>query len=129
MTAQCTRRLLLLIGRTILKSASNRPFGALLLEDSAVRIYRSIWGYGVPTIMGTPAHRSGGAGPMRAQFVRKGQRAHARLALLSGTALVSIVLVFAVAQGAAAQSVDIPLNYALNTGHNFGGPITSPVLI
>ena len=33
-----------------------------------------------------------GAGSMRAQFVRKGERAPARLALLSGTALVSASL-------------------------------------
>ena len=28
-----------------------------------------------------------------------------------------------------AQSLDIPLNYALNTGHNFGGATSNPVLI
>ena len=33
------------------------------------------------------------------------------------------------AQRAAAQSVDIPLNYALNTGYNFGSQISNPVLI
>lgn len=30
---------------------------------------------------------------------------------------------------ALAQSVDIPLNYALNTGYNYGGQISKPVLI
>jgi autotransporter-associated beta strand protein len=30
---------------------------------------------------------------------------------------------------ALAQSVDIPLNYAVNTGHNYGGHIANPVLI
>jgi autotransporter-associated beta strand protein/T5SS/PEP-CTERM-associated repeat protein len=39
--------------------------------------------------MALPASRHRGAGPMRARFVRRGQRARARLALLSGTALVS----------------------------------------
>jgi autotransporter-associated beta strand protein/T5SS/PEP-CTERM-associated repeat protein len=36
-----------------------------------------------------PADRDSGAGPMRARFVRKGQRPGARVALLSGTALAS----------------------------------------
>jgi autotransporter-associated beta strand protein/T5SS/PEP-CTERM-associated repeat protein len=39
--------------------------------------------------MALPASRHRGAGPMRARFVPRGQRARARLALLSGTALVS----------------------------------------
>ncbi|WP_052832957.1 autotransporter outer membrane beta-barrel domain-containing protein [Bradyrhizobium sp. LTSP885] len=30
---------------------------------------------------------------------------------------------------ALAQSVEIPLNYAVNTGHNFGGKLSNPVLI
>ena len=30
---------------------------------------------------------------------------------------------------ALAQSVDIPLNYALNTGYNFGAPVSNPILI
>ena len=47
----------------------------------------------------------------------------------TSASLLGIALVCAVAQGAAAQSVDIPLNYALNTVNNFGGPISGPVLI
>src|SRR5262249_45699416 len=42
------------------------------------------------------------AGPMRAQFVRKGQRARARLALLSGTALVSAAASFLAGPASAA---------------------------
>jgi autotransporter-associated beta strand protein/T5SS/PEP-CTERM-associated repeat protein len=44
-----------------------------------------------------PADRNSGAGPMRARFVRKGQRACARLALLSGTALVGAAFSVAMA--------------------------------
>src|SRR5258707_1200148 len=50
--------------------------GALQTRDRSMRALR--------------AHS--GAGSMRAQFVRKGERAPARLALLSGTALVSASL-------------------------------------
>ena len=72
---------------------------------------------------------------------RAGHGARVRIALLSGTALGSaaffrasaslwgIVVVLSLAQSAAAQSVDIPLNYAVNTGLNFGGSTTGPVLI
>jgi hypothetical protein len=42
---------------------------------------------------------------------------------------LAIALGCAVAQGAAAQSVDIPLNYTLNTIRNFGGSIPGPVVI
>jgi hypothetical protein len=43
--------------------------------------------------------------------------------------LFGIGLTVAFAQRAAAQSVDIPLNYALNTGgYNYGGSISNPVL-
>jgi outer membrane autotransporter protein len=64
------------------------------------------------------------------QYRRYGARA--RVALRSGTtsaSLLGIALVFSLAQGAAAQSVDIPLNYTLNTGLNFGGSIPGSVLI
>jgi hypothetical protein len=43
--------------------------------------------------------------------------------------LFGIGLTVAFAQRAAAQAVDIPLNYALNTGHNYGSQISDPVLI
>jgi hypothetical protein len=43
--------------------------------------------------------------------------------------LFGVGLAVAFAQPAAAQSVDIPLNYALNTGYNFGSQISNPVLI
>ena len=36
--------------------------------------------------------------------------------------LFGVALALAVAQRAAAQSVDIPLNYAVNTGRSFGAP-------
>jgi autotransporter-associated beta strand protein len=68
----------------------------------------------------------------RYQRNRAGDGARARMALRSGAtsaSLLGIASVFALAQGAAAQSVAIPLNYALNTGNNFGAPISNPVLI
>ena len=54
------------------------------------------------------------------------------MALRSGTmsaSLLGIALVFAVAQGAAAQAAAFPLSYAVNSSYNFGGAITRPVLI
>jgi hypothetical protein len=47
----------------------------------------------------------------------------------TSASLLGIALGCAVAQGAAAQSVDIPLNYTLNTIRNFGGSIPGPVVI
>jgi hypothetical protein len=47
----------------------------------------------------------------------------------TSASLLGIALACAVAQGAAAQSVDIPLNYTLNTIRNFGGSIPGPVVI
>jgi hypothetical protein len=47
----------------------------------------------------------------------------------TSASLLGIALARAVAQGAAAQSVDIPLNYTLNTYRNFGGSIPGPVVI
>jgi autotransporter-associated beta strand protein len=47
----------------------------------------------------------------------------------TSASLLGVALACAVAQGAAAQSVDIPLNYALNTFRNFGGSIPGPVVI
>ena len=43
--------------------------------------------------------------------------------------LFGVGLAVAFAQPATAQSVDIPLNYALNAGYNFGSQISNPVLI
>jgi hypothetical protein len=47
----------------------------------------------------------------------------------TSASLLGIALGCAVAQGAAAQSADIPLNYTLNTSRNFGGSIPGPVVI
>ena len=47
----------------------------------------------------------------------------------TSASLLGIALGCAIAQGAAAQSVDIPLNYTLNTIRNFGGSIPGPVVI
>ena len=47
----------------------------------------------------------------------------------TSASLLGIALGCAVAQGAAAQSVDIPLNYTLNAIRNFGGSIPGPVVI
>jgi hypothetical protein len=68
----------------------------------------------------------------RYQHERAGDGAHGRMALRSGTtsaSVLGIALVFSLPQGAAAQSVDIPLNYTLNKDHNFGGSIGGPVVI
>ena len=68
----------------------------------------------------------------RYQQKRAGDGARVRTALRSGKTSASVLglaSVFALAQGAAAQSVDIPLNYAVNTGLNFGGSTPGPVLI
>ena len=68
----------------------------------------------------------------RYQHKRAGDGARVRTALRSGKTSASVLglaSVFALAQGAAAQSVDIPLNYAVNTGLNFGGSTPGPVLI
>src|SRR5262245_52994804 len=84
--------MVLLFGRTIPKSHIElgfRRFSGLVIWPPAYT-FRCRGTGGLP-IMGTPANLS------CAQFVRKGPRARVRVALLTGTALVSAAFCVAVA--------------------------------